>query len=214
MTHKTAAEVVREPERITNGRAIEICHSLLAKLRYVGFSEANDPVSDDVQEAIAALSAPQGEVVPPGYIVTRLPEEATSAPRHYAPMEATAYIAGWNWCRAGVMAAENIYTAQPAQQPANLGEFVIALLIAGGYVTQAKVDEARKIALGVGPYEMPAQPPGEVAVTDEMVEKAAIAWMRSDFINIPGDQDELDELVRLLLSAALTAALTTGGRYG
>lgn len=49
-------------------------------------------------------------------------------------------------------------------EPSNLGEFVIALLIAGGYVTQAKVDEARKIALSCGPYEMPASQAGDAEV--------------------------------------------------
>ena len=62
-----------------------------------------------------------------------------------------------------------LYTHPPAQasEPANLGEFVIALLIAGGYVTQAKCDEARKIALSHGPYEMPQQASG--AVTEALI---------------------------------------------
>jgi hypothetical protein len=47
-----------------------------------------------------------------------------------------------------------------------IGEFVIALLIAAGYVTQEKVDEARKIALGHGPYEMAAPTPPAAAQED------------------------------------------------
>jgi hypothetical protein len=47
-----------------------------------------------------------------------------------------------------------------------IGEFVIAMLIAAGYVTQAKVDEARKIALSHGPYEMAAPTPPAAAQED------------------------------------------------
>lgn len=50
--------------------------------------------------------------------------------------------------------------------PVALGEFVLALLIGAGYVTQAKVDEARRIALGSapGPITPPPSPtyPAEV----------------------------------------------------
>lgn len=57
-----------------------------------------------------------------------------------------------------------------AKQPVaadDYSAYTLALLVAAGYVTQAKVDEARAIALNVkpGPLE-PAQPAGKVRVTE------------------------------------------------
>lgn len=46
---------------------------------------------------------------------------------------------------------------------------------------------------------------GGPAIDDAMVERVQLAWMRSDFVNVPGDSTEFDELVRLLLAAALRA---------
>jgi len=48
-------------------------------------------------------------------------------------------------------------------------------------------------------------------VDDAMVERAQVAWMQSEFVNVPGDSDEFDELVRLLLTAALAAPVAVGG---
>lgn len=56
-----------------------------------------------------------------------------------------------------------------------IGEFVIALLIAAGYVTQEKVDEARKIALGHGPYEMAAPTPP--ATEDARADTERLDWL-------------------------------------
>lgn len=52
---------------------------------------------------------------------------------------------------------------RPEGEPANLGEYVIALLIAAGYVTQAKCDEARAIALGIDKGPLAAPPAPEVS---------------------------------------------------
>ena len=64
--------------------------------------------------------------------------------------------------------------SQPASAgEGQIGEFVIALLIAAGYVTQEKVEEARKIALSHGPYEMAAPTPP--AAEDALATKAHLA---------------------------------------
>ena len=94
---------------------------------------------------------------------------------------------------------------QGDKEPANLGEFVIALLIAGGYVTQAKCDEARKIALSHGPYEMPQQASG--AVTEAMVEAACQSYS--------GEYVRANAVAKGLMQTnmrfAIAAALAQGG---
>ena len=77
-------------------------------------------------------------------------------------------------------------------------EYVIRLLIAAGYVTQAKVDEARAIALNLQPG--PMTPQSEVAAVDDaMVERAVAAYMDHD------DYGVTRELIRALLTAALNS---------
>jgi hypothetical protein len=69
-----------------------------------------------------------------------------------------------------------------------IGEFVIAMLIAAGYVTQAKVDEARKIALSHGPYEMAAPTPPATAQEDGR-DAARYRWLRDQGMGFAHDEE-------------------------
>lgn len=92
-------------------------------------------------------------------------------------------------------------------------EYVIALLTAAGYVTQAKVDEARKIALGILPAPLaPPAPAGDAVARMERAKQILAAEcdrsleeMRYEHYGVVNTQVAL---------RAIAAALQSSGREG